>query len=125
MQKIIRCSKLKISSGSKEIIYSSLLMFISMIFFCNSIMNVIIPYCIAMFIVFIVISDIFSLSKKVKIKMDVDKLLDAYKLDAVTYNIVPKCIEYIENMYEGKDITIYGNFHREENKFIIYIRYFK
>lgn len=168
MQKIIRCSKLKISSGSKEMIYSSLLTLMPMIFFRSSIMNII-PYCIAMFIVLIFISDIFSLSKKVKIEMDVDKLLDAYKkteywsdkkyegkyiklkaiiwhidfdeknntlriklkgndtykLEATAYDITPKCIEYVENMYEGKDITIYGNFDREENKFIIYMRYFK
>lgn len=59
-------------------IYSSLLILMPMIFFRSSIMNII-PYCIAMFIVLIFISDIFSLSKKVKIEMDVDKLLDAYK----------------------------------------------
>lgn len=169
MQKIIRCSKLKISPGSKEIIYSSLLMLMPMIFFRSNTMDIIILYCIATFITIIFISDIFSLSKKVKVEMDVDKLLnaykrseywsdkkyegkyiklkgvishieldeknnilriklkgnDTYKLEATAYDITPKCIEYIQNLYEGKYITIYGNFDREENKFIIYIRYFK
>lgn len=132
-------------------------------------MDIIIPYCIATFIILIFINDIFSLSKNVKIEMDVNMLLDAYekseywsdkkyeckyiklkgivshieldeknsilrikvkgndtyKLEAVAYDITPKCIKYMENIYEGKDIIIYGNFDREENKFLIYMRYFK
>lgn len=140
-----------------------------MIFFGSNIMDIIIPYCIATFITLIFINDIFSLSKKVKIEIDVERLLDAYKkseywsdkkyeckyiklkgiilhiqldeknsiltiklkgndtykLEAVAYDITPKCIKYIENIYEGKGITIYGNFDREENKFLIDMRYFK
>ena len=79
LQKIIRCSKLNISPDSKKIIYSSVLIFLAMIFFSSSIMDNIIPYCIATFITLIFINDIFSLSKKVKIEVDVEKLLDAYK----------------------------------------------
>lgn len=168
LQRIVRCSKLKISSDLVGIVKSSILLLLAMILFLKEI-ETIIAYSIVTFIILIFIHDIFNLSKNVDIEVDMYSLLndykkseyksdekyeykyiklkgivsnikfdkkeniltielksnDTYKLKGVAFYITKKCFKYIENISEGKEVTIYGDFKREENQMYIGMRYLK
>lgn len=49
----------------------------------------------------------------------------AYKLESRAFCVTKECYKYIENISEGKEVTVYGVFKREENQMFIEMRYLK
>lgn len=50
---------------------------------------------------------------------------DIYSLYAASGTASKKCIRYVENILQGQEITIYGNFIRNRNNLCLYIVYLK
>ena len=50
---------------------------------------------------------------------------DLYTFKATAYDVTKKCVKYLENIYIGQEIILYGYFKREGSQLLLDIRYLK